>query len=299
MKNFFKLTAYMAGVFLLPVVWLISQYGCNTDSKASVNITQPQSAAVTAAVVNATPALAVSNTIADAATILSRQQVPILCYHQIRDYKVSDSKTARDYIVPVASFKAQMQTLADSGYHSISPDQLYDYLTLGTPLPSKPVMITFDDSREDQYTAALPELNKHNFKAVFFIMTVALNKPGYMSKEQVKQLADEGHTVGSHTYDHKNVKTYTSDDWVDQIQKPSQQLQTITGKPVEYFAYPFGLWNKEAIAKLKDHDFKAVFQLAADRDENDPLYSIRRIIVPGGWSGSSLQKIMKKSFKQE
>jgi peptidoglycan/xylan/chitin deacetylase (PgdA/CDA1 family) len=130
-------------------------------------------------------------------------------------------------------------------------------------------------------------------------MTVALNKPGYMSKEQVKQLADEGHTVGSHTYDHKNVKTYTSDDWVDQIQKPSQQLQTITGKPVAYFAYPFGLWNKEAIAKLKDHDFKAVFQLAADRDENDPLYSIRRIIVPGGWSGSSLQKIMKKSFKQE
>ncbi len=289
----------MAGVFLLPVVWLISQYGCNADSKASVNIIQP--AAITAAVVNTEPvsasASASNNIIADAATILSRQQVPILCYHQIRDYRPSDSKTARDYIVPAGSFEEQMQSLADSSYHTISPDQLYDYLTLGTPLPSKPVMITFDDSREDQFTAALPELKKHNFKGVFFIMTVALNKPGYMSREQVKQLADEGHTVGSHTYDHKNVKTYGSDDWVDQIQKPSQQLQTITGKPVEYFAYPFGLWNKDAIAKLKDHDFKAVFQLAAARDENDPLYSIRRIIVPGGWSGSCLQKIMTKSFK--
>jgi peptidoglycan/xylan/chitin deacetylase (PgdA/CDA1 family) len=158
-------------------------------------------------------------------------------------------------------------------------------------------MITFDDSRADQFTTALPELNKRGFKGVFFIMTVALNKPGYMTKEQVKQLADENHIVGSHTYDHKNVKTYTVDDWVEQIQKPSQQLQSITGKPVEYFAYPFGLWNKEAIARLKDHEFKAVFQLAAARDNNDPLFSVRRIIVPGGWSGKSLQQVMKRSFK--
>jgi peptidoglycan/xylan/chitin deacetylase (PgdA/CDA1 family) len=158
-------------------------------------------------------------------------------------------------------------------------------------------MITFDDTRLDQFTAALPELNKHGYKGAFFIMTVALGKPGYMGREQVKQLADEGHTVGSHTYDHKNVKQYAVDDWVEQIQAPSKQLQTITGKPVEYFAYPFGLWNKEAIAKLKDHDFKAVFQLAAARDENDPLYSVRRIIVPGGWTGTGLQKVMAKSFK--
>lgn len=297
MKNFLKLTAYMAGVFLLPVVWVISQYGCNAESNAAETLTSAASASTANAVTNPTPVAVATPVIADAATILSRPQVPILCYHQIRDYRASDSKTSRDYIVPVSSFGEQMKSLADSGYHTILPDQLYDYLTTGTPLPSKPVMITFDDTREDQYSAALPELNKHDFKGVFFIMTVALNKPGYMSREQVKQLADSGHVVGSHTYDHKNVKTYTSDDWVEQIQKPSQQLQTITGKPVEYFAFPFGLWNKEAINKLKDHDFKAVFQLAADRDENDPLYSIRRIIVPGGWSGNSLQKIMTKSFK--
>ena len=200
-------------------------------------------------------------------------------------------------LFPVSNFREQMQSLADSGFHSILPDELYDYLTTGKALPPKPVMITFDDSRLDQFTTALPELNKHGFKGVFFIMTVALNKPGYMSREQVKQLADENHIIGSHTYDHKNVKTYTPDDWVEQVQQPSQQLQSITGKPVEYFAYPFGLWNKEAIAKLKDHEFKAVFQLAASRDENDPLLSIRRIIVPGGWSGKGLQQVMKRSFK--
>lgn len=290
MKNFLKLTVYMGGVFILPVMWVISQYGCNADSNASVNLVRPE---VAEPIINPAPA---QPEMADAATILNRLQVPVLCYHQIRDYKHSDSRATRDYIVPGASFREQMQSLADSGYHSILPDELYDYLTTGKTLPPRPVMITFDDSRSDQFTTALPELNKHGFKAVFFIMTVALNKPGYMSREQVKQLADEQHAIGSHTYDHKNVKTYTPDDWVEQVQKPSQQLQSITGKPVEYFAYPFGLWNKEAIAKLKDHDFKAVFQLAEKRDENDPLLSIRRIIVPGGWSGKGLQQVMKKSF---
>ena len=293
MKNFLKLAVYMAGVFLLPVIWVISQYGCNAETNASAS---PVTPAVAEPVVAPAPAEPMPE-IADAATILSRIQIPILCYHQVRDYKSSDSKATRDYIVPEASFRDQMQSLADSGFHTILPNELYDYLTNGKTLPARPVMITFDDSRADQFTAALPELNKHGFKGVFFIMTVALNKPGYMTREQVKQLADENHTIGSHTYDHKNVKKYTPDDWVEQIQKPSQQLQSITGKPVEYFAYPFGLWNKEAIAKLKDHEFKAVFQLAANRDEDDPLFCVRRIIVPGGWSGKSLQQVMKRSFK--
>jgi len=58
--------------------------------------------------------------------------------------------------------------LADSGYHAILPDQLYAYLTTGASLPSKPVMITFDDGDLDQYETALPELDKYGFKASFF-----------------------------------------------------------------------------------------------------------------------------------
>jgi peptidoglycan/xylan/chitin deacetylase (PgdA/CDA1 family) len=233
----------------------------------------------------------------DAAAILAKQEVPILCYHQIRDYKPTDGKVARDYIVPVSSFAQQMKSLADSGYHAILPSQLNDYYTKGKALPSKPVMITFDDTRLDQYTAALPELNKYGFKGVFFIMTVSLGRPGYMSRDQVKELSDLGHTVGSHTWDHKSVKKYTDADWTTQIVKPSQQLQNITGKPIEYFAYPFGLWNKEAIAGLRKYsNFKAVFQLYAKRDDKDPLYTIRRIIVPGQWSGPGLQRVMKNDF---
>ena len=288
MKSCLKLTVQKICLFILLILALTLNSGCEA-------VTQPVKAETAVAAFAKFPEPVVP-IIADAATILSRPEVPVLCYHQIRDYKSSDSKTSRDYIVPVGAFIDQMKLLADSGYHTILPGQLYEYLITGKDLPAKPVLITFDDTRLDQFTAALPALNKYDFKAAFFIMTVSLGKPGYMNKEQVKQLADEGHTIGSHTYDHKNVKTYSSDDWVEQVQKPSRLLQTITGKPVEYFAFPFGLWNKEAIAKLKDHDFKAVFQLSAKRDENDPLYSVRRIIVPGNWSGATMLRVMKNSF---
>lgn len=237
------------------------------------------------------------NGISTAAAILARKQVPVLCFHHVRDFKPTDSKMAKDYIVPVNVFKEQMKMLADSGYHTILPDQLYAYLTTGAALPSRPMMLTFDDTDEDQYVNALPELKKYGFKGVFFIMTVSLGRPHYMSKDQVKELSDAGHVIGSHTWDHKSVKKYVAADWPVQIDKPTRQLEAITGKPIKYFAYPFGLWNKEAIPGLKQRGFKAAFQLVTKRDDDEPLYTIRRIIVPGSWSMNTLSSTMHRAFQ--
>ena len=252
----------------------------------------------TAATMNSggSPATIPAGQRADAATITARPQVPILCYHQIRDWRAKDSKGAKDYIVPVEQFKAQIKMLADSGYHTILPDQLFAYLTTGATLPSKPVMLTFDDTDLDQFTVARPTLDKYGFKAVYFIMTVSLGRPNYMSKAQVKQLSDEGNIIGSHTWDHHNVKKYQGKDWVTQIEEPTKKLEEITGKKINYFAYPFGLWNPEAIPELKKRGMDAAFVLAEKRDQQDPLFTIRRIIASGYWSPRTLHNSIVQSF---
>ncbi len=242
------------------------------------------------------PAIEVKKTFAHASTILSRKQVPVLCYHNVRDYRSSESQTARTYVVPVNVFEQQMQLLKDSGYTSISPDQYFNYLAYGDALPAKPVMITFDDTDVDQFTNAKPILDKHGFKATFFIMTVSLGRPDYMTREQVKQLSDEGHTIGSHTWNHKNVKQFEEADWTIQIDKPSQTLEKITGKKIEYFAYPFGVWSKDAVKGIMAKNFKAAFQLSTKRDDENPLYTIRRIIVPGSWSMKTFRNSVLTSF---
>ena len=102
-----------------------------------------------------------SGVAANAATILARRQVPILCYHQVREFRPADSKTSRDYIVPPSVFIDQMKVLADSGYHTILPDELYSYLAYGTPLPENPIMLSFDDSDLEQFSVATPEMKQH------------------------------------------------------------------------------------------------------------------------------------------
>ena len=238
--------------------------------------------------------------VADAKTILARKQVPILCYHQVRNWKPTDGKVGKDYIVEIQNFKDQIKMLADSGYHSILPDQLYAYLNSGAPLPSKPIMFTFDDTDMDQFTVAAPTLKKYGYKAVYFIMTVSIGKKGkfvdYMTKEQIKQLSDEGNVIGSHTYDHKNFKKYQGKDWEEQLDKPTKKLEEITGKKMTEFAYPFGLWNAEGIPELKKRGFRMAFSLADKRDQNDPLFTIRRIIASGYWSPKTLHNSIVKSF---
>jgi peptidoglycan/xylan/chitin deacetylase (PgdA/CDA1 family) len=231
-----------------------------------------------------------------ASAIMNRPQVPVLCYHQIRDWRPTDSKQSKDYIVPVKAFEEQIKMLADSGYHTISADQLYDYLNNGAALPVKPVMLTFDDTDLPQYTIAKPVMEKYGFKGLFFIMTVSLGRPNYMSREQVTALANAGNEIGSHTWDHKNIKQFTDKDWAIQIDKPTKTLKALSGKSIKYFAYPFGLWNDAAIPQLKAHGFKAAFQLSAKRKNDEPLYTIRRIIVPGAWTPNTLHAWIKNSF---
>lgn len=238
---------------------------------------------------------------ADAKTILARREVPVLCYHQIRNNIASDSKRAHDDIIAPDKFREHMKMLADSGYHSILPDQLYNYLVYGAKLPEKPIMITFDDTDEDQFTVGASTLKKHGFKGVYFIMTVSIGKKGrinYMTKEQIKQLSDEGNTIASHTYDHKNFAQFTDADWKTQIDEPTKKLEEITGKKVEYFAYPYGVYKAANLHKLKEHGFKAAFILSTARDENYPLYTIRRIIDPGRYTAKNLYYSINKSFNK-
>ena len=234
----------------------------------------------------------------DVASIFLKKEVPVLCYHHIRTARASDGANMKTYSVSPASFAGQMKALYDSGYQTILPDQLYEYLVHNGPLPEKPVMLTFDDTDEEQYSIGATEMNKYGFKGVYFIMTIAINRPRYMSKEQIKNLSDSGHEIAGHTWDHHMVTKYVGEDWDVQLLKPRRQLEEITGKRIQYFAYPFGLWNQAAIPEIANRNYKLAFILSTKRDSTQPLYTVRRMIVPGVWSTPGLLKAMKSTFNK-
>lgn len=228
--------------------------------------------------------------------VVSPREVPVLCYHQIRAHRSGDGKMARAITIPPRLFASHMRMLHDSGYTPVLPDRLYAYYTNGTPLPPHPVVITFDDNTLSQYTAALPELNRYGFKAVFFIMTVAIGKPGYMSAAQLKQLHREGHTLGGHTWDHPDLRKLSADGWTQQLDRPLKSLAGITGQPVYDFAYPYGAWNEAALLQLKQHGIRMAFILNTPPDVRYPMLTHRRLMVLYPWSAATLDQKLKQVF---
>ena len=225
------------------------------------------------------------------AEILAKEEIPVLCYHKISDGSESS------YKVSEKTFTEHIKTLSDSGYHSISPDELYDYLVFNKELPKNPFMITFDDSRKEHFEIAAPILEKYGYRGVFFIMTITYNKKNYMSTEQIKKMSDAGHTIGLHSWDHTMVTKYNdSIDWQKQVIAPKKKLEGITGKALEYWAYPNGVYDHKGAEELSKY-FKLSFILSSKRDTLQPLQTVRRIIVPD-YKAQKLLNSIHNSFNK-
>ena len=118
-----------------------------------------------------------------------------------------------------------------------------------------------------------------------------------MTKDQIAGLAKAGHTIGLHSWDHTMVIKYKeAADWQKEVIDPKKKLEAIVGKPVEYWAYPNGVYDHNSAKELSRY-MKLSFSLATKRDSLLPLQCIRRIIVPE-CSAQGLLKSMHRSFSK-
>jgi peptidoglycan/xylan/chitin deacetylase (PgdA/CDA1 family) len=228
--------------------------------------------------------------------IAARAHIPVLTYHQVRDWRPTDSPAARQLITPPAVFAAQMDALDHAGYTAISGTRLVTHLFTGAHLPPKPLLVTFDDASQGQYTNALPILRRHRFVATFFVMTVVLDKPHWLSRAQVRQLDRLGMTIGAHSWDHQPVPAYRGGDWRVQLVRPARELGRLVGHRVWLFAYPYGRWTRAAFSHLRQAGYVAAFQLASPMDPTGPQWTIRRIMVTPTWSRPTLLGRITHSF---
>ena len=103
------------------------------------------------------------------------------------------------------------------------------------------IALTFDDGPHPVYTKKLLDgLRKRGVKATFFL--IGENIEG--NEELVKQMAEDGHLIGNHTWSHADITKMSDKQACEEITKTSELVRSIVGYDTEYIRPPFGAWNK-------------------------------------------------------
>jgi peptidoglycan/xylan/chitin deacetylase (PgdA/CDA1 family) len=155
--------------------------------------------------------------------------------------------------VSPADFTAQLQYLADNGYHTITLEDLYHYLFDGRALPEKPVILTFDDGYRDAYEVVLPLLQQYGFVGTFFIFTAPVDAedPSYLNWPMVEEMSWVGMEIAAHGRDHVSMAGRSYDSLVDEMYGAKLALESHIGRPVNFFCYPYGDYDTTAISVLQ------------------------------------------------
>jgi peptidoglycan/xylan/chitin deacetylase (PgdA/CDA1 family) len=214
----------------------------------------------------------------------------------LREFAPDDSAYARTLITPPAVFSAQLQALRDGGRTPVRVEQVVDHLQYGTPLPDRPVLLSFDDGSATHASVALPTLQALGFPAVFFPMTVVLDKPNWLSRDDLRRMEQAGMTIGAHTWDHQRLDRVSGGQWQQEIDQPAATLAGILGHPVDLMAYPYGIWSAETLTHVASAGYRAAFQLADPVDPSQPMLTIRRITPPPTWDGAALLAHLDADF---
>jgi peptidoglycan/xylan/chitin deacetylase (PgdA/CDA1 family) len=183
--------------------------------------------------------------------------VPILEYHYIRINPDPRDRLGFNLSVTPDDFTAQMDWLRASGYHTIDLSLLRAYFQQQVPLPARPVVLTFDDGYDDFYSAALPILQAHQFVGVSYVVPGFLNRPHYMTTEQVQEIDRAGMEVGAHTLHHVDLTKASPADLALEVGGSRNSLEQIVGHPVVDFCYPSGKFDPAVIAATERAGFQS------------------------------------------
>jgi peptidoglycan/xylan/chitin deacetylase (PgdA/CDA1 family) len=216
--------------------------------------------------------------------------VRVLMYHKF-------STEQSDYLtVTTTQFEAQLTYLKSEDYQFITAQNLLDFYLYNKPLPSKPILLTFDDGYRNNLELAYPILKKQAAKATIFIPTSFVGKTNkwdngndaIMSIEQLKNLDPSVFELALHSHEHRNYAELNVAEIASDL---GQNVAFFKKNNLNYtpvFAYPYGGRPKNEIKTGMIYAFNTFGIQAAFRIGNRVnslkikyLYELNRIDVRG------------------
>lgn len=213
----------------------------------------------------------------------------VLCYHTITD-KLAPLSQLGSYFNPDSlksnftisenSFQEQIQYLHQKGYHTISLNDLSGWLEGEKGLPSKSILITFDDGDKSVYEKAYPILKKYGFVGTLFIVTNFLDTNNMLSTKQVMEMINNGFSVGSHSVTHQSVAKLRNQPMRKEILGSKIGLEKLLNRKIDYFAYPFGYFTERVEKAIEEAGYKGAFTTIPGKNKKETnRFELRRWVV--------------------
>lgn len=186
----------------------------------------------------------------DTTAIPSGRQVPVLMYHAVSD----QTWGLEGLFLSPSDMEAQLKYLTENGYDPIFFSDLPHLDQY-----KKPVILTFDDGYNNNYTDLYPLLQKYNVKATIFVIPSSVGGQYSMTAAQIKEMADSGLvSIQSHTQDHKELASLSADQQKQQFAQSQLAIARMTGRIPSVLSYPSGSYDSNTLSLAPEYFDMAV-----------------------------------------
>ena len=242
--------------------------------------------------------------------------LPILMYHDVRC-----ENPGKDVVTP-DELLSDLRWLQEEGYCPVTMAQVIAFVDGGTPLPDKPIVLSFDDGCLSVYDRVLPLLRELDMPIVLSVIVRSADEfsaypPGrryaHATWSQLREMADTGLIeLQNHSYDlHRaagggawgcdRLPGESRGAYEERLEADvllaQERIWTETGRECSVFTYPYGRYCEESEELLGELGFRATltcdFGVNLLRRDDDCLFGLRRICRS---HGADLPGLLKEAF---
>ena len=221
-----------------------------------------------------------------------KAKVPVMMYHDILP------KKEVFFDVTPEELEADFELIKSEGLTPISLDQLVTHLRTGSPLPEKPILLTFDDGYGGHYEYVYPLLEKYQYPAVFSVYTKNMGIDtgrSHVTWEQLKTMSKSPLvTISGHSKTHPQDLTQMSDEELqEEIVESKNILERELGESIDYFTYPAGKHDDRVKELVKEAGYVAALAM----DDNNEIFAgeSKDLLAIGRFGQSSLEEVVKQA----
>ncbi len=224
--------------------------------------------------------------------------IPILMYHKIPDKPI---ESPNRIFITKENFKKHLNFFRLRG---LTPITFVDYKNIAEgnikytqgcmPIPKRPIILTFDDGYEDNFTNLLPIMQKYGYKGVIYLLgdeNITYNywdadkgdhKDMLMNTAQKQAFVRAGWEIGAHTLSHPNLTQISAEQAFEEMTLSKKNIEETLQTKIISFAYPYGSLNEnlKELAKKAGFDFAVATDTGGMHLEHDYFQIFRVNVFP-------------------